>query len=92
MEQKEKRLESCVFCLAPKQNEVKLFCKHSFCYECIDVYCKKIRFNRRCPICRRNFWYYEKIFEDPMIVILDDDEISEEDDTDESDYSGQIID
>lgn len=69
-----KELECCVFCLMPKQNEVKLYCKHTFCHDCIEVYCQKIRYNRRCPICRRSFSYYENISNNPSIIILDEDE------------------
>lgn len=67
-----KEPDCCVFCLMPKQNKVKLYCKHTFCHDCVEVYCQTIRYNRRCPICRRSFSYYEKISKHPLVVILDE--------------------
>lgn len=64
----------CVFCLAPKQDEVILPCKHSFCLECMEDFCRIVYQNRRCPVCRKHFTNYMNKYGRPYIVIVDTDE------------------
>lgn len=82
MEYTKEKPDCCVFCLTAKQNEVILHCKHTFCRDCLEVYCEKELYNRRCPICRRNFSYYETLSKDPLIVIIDEDNEDSAEDSD----------
>ncbi|TDG49351.1 hypothetical protein AWZ03_004219 [Drosophila navojoa] len=72
-------LDCCAFCLMAKKNEVILRCKHSYCFDCMDAYCETVRHNRRCPVCRRAFTYYEKRYGKPLIVVVDEDELGSTD-------------
>lgn len=87
MESMNNELDCCAFCLMTKKNEVVLLCKHSFCFECMDAYCEIVRCNRRCPVCRKHFTYYENKYGKPMIVIVDEDEADSNDDESESENS-----
>jgi hypothetical protein len=47
----EVNLENCTICHEIKNNEVTLFCNHSFCTECIRIW---IREQPTCPLCRES--------------------------------------
>lgn len=84
MESINDELDCCAFCLMAKNNEVILGCKHSFCFDCMDAYCEIVRYNRRCPVCRQSFTYYEKKYGKPLIVVVDEDEGDSTEDDSES--------
>ena len=43
---------SCIICLNSYQKPTKIFCGHTFCYECIESWSSQ---SDKCPICRQNF-------------------------------------
>ena len=43
---------TCIICFNSYQNPTKIFCEHTFCYECIMNWSKQ---SNKCPICRNNF-------------------------------------
>lgn len=95
MDKTNEELDCCAFCLMSKKDEVILLCKHSFCFNCMEAYCEIVRYNRRCPVCRKSFSYYEKKYGKPLIVIVDEDEDESNDDdeseSENSDYDDELM-
>ncbi|EDV98336.1 GH23056 [Drosophila grimshawi] len=88
MDQLRDESDCCSICLMPKTNEVFIRCKHTFCFNCMDAYCSNVHINRRCPLCRTCFFYFERKNGVPLIVIPDEESegsSSEDDDDDEDD-------
>ena len=45
-------LETCTICFNLYQKPIKIFCGHTFCFECIKKWSTQ---SDKCPICRQNF-------------------------------------
>ncbi|XP_037940125.1 E3 ubiquitin-protein ligase RNF170-like [Teleopsis dalmanni] len=55
--------ERCVFCLDKKSHPKFIRCGHAFCRKCIIKYIRHANqhgYRKRCPICRRRFWFLQK--------------------------------
>ncbi|XP_017838947.1 tripartite motif-containing protein 3-like isoform X2 [Drosophila busckii] len=83
--------EFCAFCLMPKEQPVVIQCKHSFCQLCMENYCKAVTTNRRCPLCRQAFAFYESTAGILTITVLDSDDEDPDDDSSYDDDNGQPL-
>jgi hypothetical protein len=47
-------LGTCIICLNSYKKPIKIFCGHTFCFECINNWSNYSQYNK-CPICRKEF-------------------------------------